>query len=259
MSYDDFRLSVEELALAMSTEGRAEIAQSMMVAQLGKMEQEEARLRLLTAGHSLLARGWLTLEADGTLHLVDSMARVARVLSGADFSIRYSRSYPTADFSLAFHFGEGCILGHRIEQGVVHHISEVGDNDSVIQEGVGFFDVVNTAAFASPPFEISKELLELIKDDPAPVVIDLRLSRAGVPDEARAMLTEDLSQVRYRGSVLRVEYNENKAPVSDRGLLILCGPQRLWLLRPFLRENRQYVTFLPGTEQSFREEVAALL
>lgn len=256
---NDFLLSVEELALAMSLVGRPESGHNLMAAQLGAMKQEEARIRLLTAGHSLMARGWLAMDAQGTMHLADSVARVARVLSRADFSIRYGRAHQNAEFSLAFHFGEGGIFAHRIEQGVVHHIAEVYDRDTVIQGGMDFLEVSQAHPFTCPSVTLPYNLLAEVKDERDVSSILQRLRAATVPQETGVLLAEDLYNARYRGSVLRVEYDENNVPRSDRGLLILRGPERLWLLLPIPGKGEPSVTVQPGTEESFRQQVVALL
>ena len=259
MENDGFLLSVEELALAMSIVGKPEMAHSVMVAQLGDMRQEEAHARLLTAGHALMARGWLMMDAQGAMQLADPLIRVARALSRADFSIRYSRSQPSADLSLSFHFGESGIFAHRIEQGVVHHITEVQGSSVVIQGGQEFFELAQTGRFTCPSAEIPEDLLNEIKDGEDASSILERLEQAGVPDETRTLLTEDLHKVQYRGSILRVEYGQDNVPRSDRGLLVLRGPKRLWLLRPLIQGEKRCVTVVPGTEETFQQEVAALL
>ncbi|RLC73464.1 MAG: hypothetical protein DRJ03_26455 [Chloroflexi bacterium] len=259
MPTNDFFLSVEETAMAMSIVGQPEEAHSLMAAQLGEMGQEEAHIRLLTAGHSLIARGYLSMDTEGNMHLAEPIAHVARALSRADHTIRYSRSYRNVDLSLAFHFEKKGVFAHRIEQGVVHRITQVSSEEAVIQGGLDFFNLAEIHPFTCPITEISQGLLDQIKDDPAYVVIHRRLTHARVPAETCDLLTEDLSNTQYRGSILRVEYDENNAPISDHGLLVLRGPERLWLLRPFVREGERYVTLLPGTEEAFRREIVTLL
>jgi hypothetical protein len=86
-----------------------------------------------------------------------------------------------------------------------------------------------------------------------------RLEQAGAPQETRKLFIEDLHESRYRGSILRVEYDTNNTPRSDRGLLVLRGIERLWLLRTFQQNDKAFVTVLPGTESIFRQEVSELL
>lgn len=259
MERSDFCLSVEEVALAVSMAGQPEVAHGLMMAQLGTMPQEEVRARLRAAGHSLLARGWLAMDAQGEMHLADPLTRIARVLSRADFSIRYSRSHRNAELALTFHFGEEGIFAHRLEQGVVHHIVEVQDTDAVIQGGLEFYEVANVHPFNVSSVEVPQDVLDAAKDEGHAGPVLKKLKAAGVPEETRTLLAEDLVGVQYRGAILRVEYGEDNTPRSDRGLLVLRGPERLWLMRALVRDGKPAVILLAGTEEIFRREVAALL
>ena len=259
MNSIDLRLSVEEVAFTLSAVNQPGMAHDLMIAQLGDMQQEEARVRLLAAGHSLMARGWLSMDEQERIHLADPLARVGPVLSHADFSIRYTRSHQSVDLTLSFHFAEGDIFTHTMEQGVVHHITKVPSTAAVIQGSLAFFEVNQTSPFACPSAEIPYALLEKIKDEEDTSSILRYLQESNVPPETQALLTEDLHEARYRGSILRVEYGEDNVPRSDHGLLVLRGPDRLWLLRPRLEEGEALVTILPGTEEVFRREVTALL
>jgi hypothetical protein len=255
----DFLLSVEEMALALSIVGQPQAAHDLMAAQLGDMEQEEARVRLLTAGHALMARGWLAMDEQGTVHLAEPVARVARVLSRAEFTIRYSLFDQQLDLSLAYHFGEGGIFSHNLEQGVVHHIVEVQGVDAVLKGGLEFLNVAEARPFACSPATFSEDLLNEIKNEEDVSAIAHRLQEAGVADETRVLLAEDMGTAHHRGSIMRVEYDEGNNPISDRGLLVLRGAERLWFLRPRPEEGGIMVTAMPGTEDVFRREVTALI
>jgi hypothetical protein len=259
MPNKNFSLSVEEVALVLSMMDRPNEAHNLMITQLGDMDQDEARARLLAAGNSMLARNWLILDQDGTMHLSEDVVPVAYILSDADFSIRYNRSHSNMDVSLSFHFREESIFAHGIEQGVVHHLREVENANDAIQGGESFFKLDQASPFTCSNSEVPYNLLEQIKDEEDFSSILKPLEKFGVPEETRTLLAEDLHEVQYRGSVLRVEYGEDNVPKSDEGLLVLRGPERLWLLRPFDRDGERYVTLLPGTEEVFRQEVSAIL
>jgi hypothetical protein len=258
MKNNDFLLSVEEIALAMSMVDKPDAAHGLMAMQLGDMSQEEARIRLMTAGHSLIARGFLSIDEEAMAHLAAPLARVARVLTGADYSIRCSRSYPEADIYLSFHFGEGGIFAHAVEQGVVHHVVELEGTDDVLEGGLAFFEMGEMTPFSCPSAEIPDSLLTEVKDEEDVTVVGNRLKQAGVAEETQVLLAEDLAKTLYRGSILRVEYDEDNQPISNRGLLVLRGQERLWFLRPSQTEGETMVTVLPGTEEVFRREATTL-
>jgi hypothetical protein len=255
-----FRLSVEEIAVALTLIGKPELGHDLLVTQSGAAPgQDEVRSRLLAAAHSLISRGWLAVTPEGTVGLADSLARVARVLAQADFSIRYSRSYRDAEMLLTYHFVQGGIFEHRLEQGVVHSITELEDAAAVVQGGLNFFEMAQLPTFSFPPLDVPGSLLDEIKDADDPKSVSDRLTDYGVARETADVLAEDLADTEYRGSASRVEYDANDTPTADRGFLLLHGQQRSWILRPFDRQGTPFVTLMPGTADAFSREVAALL
>lgn len=254
------RLSVEELALALTQIGQPEVARNLIITHLGaEISPPDVHARIMSAGHSLMARDLLSISEDGSLLLAESLLRTAHALSKADFSIRYSRSHPQADFLLTYHYSAGNIFKHQIEQGVVHHIKEFQDWDQAIQDGIPFFGIPATSLTFPPTTEISKSVLDDIKDEEHRDVAVRKLVSAGVSEELAMHLGEDISTPQYRGSALRVEYRADGAPYSDQGLLILCGHERIWLFRPFIREDVPLLTIVPGTQLAFHQEISSLI
>ena len=256
----DLRLSVEEVALGISTLGYPDLAHNLMIAQLGSMTKEEMRSRLLSAVHALLARGLVTLSRPDTIHLENGLKKVAEILTQADYSIRYQRSYQNAQFLISFHLFEGQVFKHEVEYGVVHHIRQEQGVDSVIQEGITFFEPASVPFITSrTDIPIPQEVLEDLKDKDDVDIVYQQLKQIMVNDEVAELLSVDLVRFKYRGSVLRVEYDEHKKPRSESGLLILGGEDRIWLIRPPDQTSKDYAHLLPGTRNSLSSEVASLI
>lgn len=255
----EFLLSVEELALAFSALGQPQMAHDVMVAQLGNMSADEAHARLKTAGHSLLARGWLTLDAEARLHLASNLERAVAALVHPVFSLRYHRSQPRGEWSAAFHFLNGAIIAHRVEQGVLHHLVELHDPAAVIQQGVEFFDLAQAPVFAAPSNRLSGDILVALKEMDAATLERQLQSQPSLSNVARQWLSEDLLSTRFRGSALRVVYTADHAPTSERGLLLLAGPQRVWLFRFDGPDAAAPVEVMPGTAAQFALEIQSLL
>ncbi len=257
MTTTDFFFGVEELAVVMSVAGSPEMAHSFMVAQLGDMSKEEARARLLSATHSLLARGWVMLGTQGETLLAEPILALAKVLTKSDFSIRLNRSYPTAELLLSFHFSNGSIYSQAIEQGVVHRITCIQDKETVIQKGLEFFEIETLADFGFSPFEVPMALLNEVKNLEYALILQ-KLQEAHVSEPLAEILAADLSSVQYRGGTLRVEYPDQKSPQSEKGFLILRGPERLWLLRLLKKDMEVSVILLPGTKETLSLEMSHL-
>lgn len=258
MNTIDLRLSVEEVAFILSTIDQPDMAHNLMIAQLGDMEQIEARARLLAAGHSLLARAWVNIDESGQVSLSEPIERLAQILTCADFSIRYDRAYRPFELTLTFHFRDASIFSQSIEDGVIHHITEVQGETEVLRQGLTFF-AVEDVNVDCPVAEIPYSVLEQIKDEEDLSIILSTLKKWGVPENTGQLFAEDLQNVQYRGSVMRVEYEDDNRPRSDEGLLVLRGPDRLWFLRPFIQEEKDYLKIFPASIARFYKEVAAIL
>ncbi len=253
----EFALSPEELALVFSLIGRPEAGQRLMAAQLGEISEAEARARLLAAGHSLIARGWMALSNEGPV-LNEDLARAAHLLARADFSLRYSRATSNAEFNLAYHFSQDAVLEHRLEQGVVHRLNDIADVAAVVKGGVVFFGLPQAEPFQCPPATLQYSLLNELKNLDDPAQIDRRLQGAGIAEEIRPLLAEDLARPQYRGSALRVQYDAQGNLFSEKGFLLLHGPRRLWLIT-LSGPDPAIATLSPATVQAFSQQVMALL
>jgi len=255
-----FRLSVEEVAVALSLIGKPGLGHDLLAAQLGTtLSQDEIRARLLAAGHSLISRGYMAVTQEGAVGLADDLARVTRVLAQADFSIRYSRSDPAAEMLLTYHAGEGGFFEHRLEQGVVHNITEVENADAIIGGGLDFFEAAQASDFSFSPVDVPGSLLDEVKDTKEWLMVSRRLTDCGIADDAAELLAEDLVDATYRGSALRVDYDAHGVTTSNRGFLLLQGHERLWILRPFEQQGKPFVMVMPGTAEAFSQQMAALL
>ncbi|HOS78715.1 MAG TPA: hypothetical protein PLJ24_00465 [Anaerolineae bacterium] len=257
MSDAGFLLSVEELALALSALGQSQMAHDIMVAQLGNMSADEAHVRLKTAGHSLLARGRLTLDAEARLQLAPDLERLVSALIQPAFSLRYHRSQPRGEWSAAFHFLNGAIVAHRVEQGLLHHLVEIHDAAMVVQEGVEFFEIAQALPFEMPASHLPADFLTALKDANAAVLEQHLRAQLYLSEIVQQWLRQDLLNSRYRGSALRVVYTAEHIPTSERGVLLLGGAERVWLFR--FNGPDAPMDMLPGTVSQFTQEIQALL
>ncbi len=258
MAAIDVILTAEEAALALTIVGYPEKARTLMANLFGEIEEMEMRGRMLAAGHSLMARGFLVLNTQMQPLLDENLARIAHTLARADFSIRYSYSLAQAEFALVYHFRGSQIFAHRLEQGVLHRITEITDRNDIIKSGLTFFGIPQAEPFSAAPLEMPYPVLERLKDETDPATIEEGLRQAGADGEAVRWLAADLAQPRYRGAAIRVDYSPEGAPLSDRGFLFLHGPRRLWLMHLLTGEDPVRVRIVPATVQAFQEAIVAL-
>ncbi|NJN66779.1 MAG: hypothetical protein HC884_08715 [Chloroflexaceae bacterium] len=260
MATEALRLSVEELALILNHLGQPEAGRGILTAQLGAdLTQEEVHARLMASSHALMARGWLEIDSEGKITIDPNLVRATRIITRPAFSLRYSYSTPEVEVLTTYHFGEGTIFEHFLEMGLVHNLVELSSQEEVIQRGIDFFQLALTPDFTCSDATVSNDVMNSVKDAKDQGTVLRKLQQAGIPEDTRLLLAEDIRTSLYRGSILRIEYGADNAPQSNRGLLVLRGSQRLWLLRPVSRKETNLVHILPGTEHRFRQEVAELL
>lgn len=261
MNQGTFRFSVEELTYLLAMSGFRDEGRALLAGTFDEeLNDDQLEQRMLTAAHSLMAREMMAVGGDGTINLEENTADLAKVLVAADYSFRFSKAVSDGEMAgeLAFsiHHAQNQWVEHTIEQGVVHQLSVFDDTERVVGDALSFLEPPRAAGqFA--PFDAPGALLEVLTNpDPA---ISHRLRQAGVPADLIPLLAVDASEAQYQGSIMLVEYDENKSPVSNHGALLLQGPERLWLLRPTVRGDETTFTILPGSAQSVESELRRLM
>jgi hypothetical protein len=260
MSTRTLRLSADELAYSFAQSGRADLAQGILQSTTdAELAAEDVLQRLLAAGHVLLARKLLSIAEDATPLLADDLRWVVNVLVAAPFSLRYTMATVEAQFVLTYHAFASGVVEHTIDQGVVHSITEHMQPREAVNGGVEFFRIAGLQNPLASQGEIAKKLLDEAQASDDVDAARKLLAGATLPSQLYDRLAEDLVHTTYRGTVLRIEYGPKGEPTSDRGLLLLGGVERLWILKPFQRPAGDFVTVIPGSEAIFRREVASLM
>jgi hypothetical protein len=250
---------VEELALALSMKGQPIMAHNLLDYHLGPMEKEDVEARLYTAGHSLLARGWLTIDDEGETQIRDRLNDVVSILHESDFSIRFSRASKFEESILTYHFNGKKKLEHFIDMGVVHHIRRINGMEAVIEGAFTFFEADRLKKFSSPSFIVPYKLFEYLCGVEDINTIRKELEKAGIQENVIDYLAEDLAQSIYRGAIIRIEYPGDEIPQSSQGIFTLESMNRLWLLRPREEDNGLSVEVFPGTKKAIHDEVIRLV
>ncbi|HEY1016299.1 MAG TPA: hypothetical protein VGE07_26550 [Herpetosiphonaceae bacterium] len=261
MNEGTFRFSVEELTYLLAMSGFRDEGRALLAGTFDEeLNDDQLEQRMLTAAHSLMAREMMAVGGDGSINLEENTAALARVLVDADYSFRFSKAVSDGEIAgeLAFsiHHAQNQWIEHTIEQGVVHQLSVFNSTERLIGDALSFLEPPRGAAqFA--PFDAPGAVLEVLTNPDA--AVSHRLRQAGVPADLIPMLSVDASEAQYQGSIMLVEYDENRSPVSNHGALLLQGPERLWLLRPTVQNGETIFTVLPGSAQAVEQELRRLL
>lgn len=253
------RLSTDELAFAFLVNDQPVAAQQMLLSSVGReLSKEEAQGRLSAAGNILFGQGLVDIREDGSLISSPILSEVARVLTAAAATLRFSLSSPAGQAVLSYHFINDAIYEHWLERGVVHVIARV--SEEAIAEGcVNFFDLAerpeSPTADALLPDAVFRQAMR--QTDVAAAADMLRSH--GVEESLCALLAEDMVQTQAIGDMLAIYYSgAERAPMSDEGRLVVLGQKRYWLFQPLRQGDEVWVKLLPSTMASMREHAQQL-
>lgn len=264
MAAQGVRLSVEELAFAMGVLGGGEMASGILQAVLGQREKAEMDGRLYAAGHSLMARGLLTVDvASQSKELDGRLSSMVEVMLASDFTLRCSRSARGEEQVLNLFFRRGQIVSERVIQDVVCEIEPLASADEAAEQVRRFFGLPaggRAAGTQGSAGTIAADLLDQIRQTTpgaSAEEVAQRLQEAGLAAQPARLVAEDLLAPDYRGAVLRVD-NVGGRAVSERGFLILKGQARFWLLaiRP---QEPPVLEVLAGSGSRYRAAFRGLL
>lgn len=243
------RLSVEEMAYLLGLLGGEQEAGEFLRTVLGEVEPKELTGRLLSAAHSLLARGWLAL-VDGQLRSLDpDVQMVIRGVLQSHYSLRFSKTIFGEEAIVTYFFKGPLITEYRTEQAVVCHLEVIPDWGAVLNRGVEFMEVPEgdqasvLGTLSADVFQRAREQAETGRKDEA---VEL-LEKGGLSSFARP-LAEDMASARWRGSVLKCRPSP-PGVVSNQGFLVLKAARQMWL---FEITNQSDLVVLPGNRRNFR-------
>jgi hypothetical protein len=206
-----------------------------------------------------MARGLLEVDASGSVHLDEALARAVRPLAKADFSIRVSCSHGGAELARSYHFVGSGVISQEVDRDIIYTLVEFPSRDAALASCVAFFDTEDAAAFAADPATVPMGSLDEIQKTADPEAVHATLAAAGMPQSVRAMFVPDFQGVVFRGGLLRVDFGQPSGPTSNRGTLILRGPQRLWLMRILPEGDTARLLVMAGSKESLRREILALI
>lgn len=250
-----FSLSVEELILALYVIGCQEAAAGILHMSFDPMSDEELEIRLVTAGHSLAARGWLTVdEAAGTKELHPVLAQTVRAVSDAAHTLRLSKQTQEEETALGIHvLADGTMVAHQVERGFIHRIDRLDGFEEVLMVAERHFglywqeetDLSQDEALVWP--ELDPDAAELLE----------MLAKAGMPEQLRVRLAEDVMSSDDWLAMMRVEYDQEREPHVEHGVMLIQGKERFWIMYPQDGDEESFQVEL-GTREAMERVVRGL-
>ena len=252
---NSIRLSIEEMAYLLGVLGGGVQAGQFLRTTIGEKDDKEIEGRLISAAHSLLARGWLILENNQQKKIDGEIQRVLEQMLGSSYSLRFSKIQKGKEDIVAYFFHDSKILEHRIDSGAVCCLEAMNSWDDYFQRSASFLEIPDTIQFLEKEESIilPADLLQSVKEEAEKCdgkSAAERLVKNHVPPSVANLLAEDMAIVNWRGSGLKTSPKGDKVD-SEGGFLILKGQRRMWFFEIIL-PKQDHVRILPASKEGFR-------
>ena len=251
-------LGIEEYSFALGLAGYPEAAKVLLVASFGQLTAEDEHGRLLSAGHSLMARKLLFLE-EGVPTLAGEFRALLVALTEYDFAISFMRKSETVADTILYTVCAGGIVEQRLEQGVICQIQTLSDIPAIALAGIQFFGISlhtdDLRAEAALPRAVLSRALDTVAQAPDRTLGTLL--EAGLPEPLATALAGSFTQMESRGLVTRLDNTDGRVALTQE-ILFLRGNGRAWLFPALSGADKEHVRVMPGTPAAFGQLVVGL-
>lgn len=252
-----FRLSVAELAFALANSGALEAGFAYLQTVLGDIEPERFADWMTVASHSLIARGLLDVQPDGSYGELNSdLQLIARAMVRDERTLRCHRAQQGPDGAIEQYvsilFDADVIVAHWIEQSVVASVEVIpslSDATAKIALFIGAQANRGTLEEAREPQTIPVEQLGRLRQ--AAHKLDAGQMREKLRPYVDAIWLSEFAATLTAadavwGDVLRIE-RVNEEVVAERGFLFVSSSDAAWLLQSFTPDG-SLLEILPASQ-----------
>lgn len=255
------RLGIEEVALAMSILGHPDVAKALFITTFGDLSPDDEEGRLLAAGHSLMARGLLSV-ANGESKLDADFAKFMDILIGPTSILQFSLRSGEDEEALTYFFKGAARVEQRVDQGVVYNFRSIQNTSEIFESTRQLFGVTQAVTEPTeihPEVKVPMSLLDKARDPSinTPGALTRMFEQANVPSTLSRMLAQDFLATRGRGTAMLVENRQGQL-VSDHGFLVMKSAERTWLF-PLFEQGEAYARVLLATHESFTQQTQLLI
>lgn len=267
-------LSTEEMALVYSLLSLPASAKSLLFEMYGELPPAIVEEKLVTASHSLIARGMVTLSEKVTVILHDKIAEIFTPLILFKNKLQviyndYGREEDPIVRATDYYLGnKGFFTSHEIDLGVVHHLFH-GELSSLAEFVTGNLrlpvqnseDLQNNLSGKSSSIKMADYPdLEAMGQTQAHAA----LRSIGFESSIAEPLSEAICNPIRRGSAILVDVSSETLETKDYsktgpGFFWLIGEKSNWIMSFDDTDKETIATILPGTAQMAEKLLKRLL
>jgi len=267
-------LSTEEMALVYSLLGLPTSAKTLLFEMYGELPPQIVEEKLVTASHSLIARGMVTLSEKVTVILHDKIAEIFTPLILYKNKLQvlcndYGREEDPIVRATDYYLGKkGYFTSHEIDLGVVHHLFH-GDLPSLAEFVTGSLRLPGQNSEESPDNLSEKSFPLKMADYPALEEMGqaqalAMLKSNGFEPSIAEPLSEAICNPVRRGSAILLDVNSETLETKDYsktgpGFFWVIGEKSSWIMSFDDTDMETIATILPGTPQMAEKLLKKLL
>ena len=248
-----FSLTASEFAFCFVHNNRKDVALTILNSNFPDESSISTQFdRLMTEARvSLLARGWMKINQDGTVLLAQKLASAISAVAGYDYVLQLNIVRPNLSASGTIHVIKNRLFTAVLRPGQDIYVVEYGDI-SMLPTYISklFLDFSQTDL----QIDVREEKITYPQLVDAMGKNDMTLSAkiltgAGVVPETANLLAQDLLHNLYQGSIVRINLDSHASQEEINGsvkplLLLLRGQQRSWVYRFTPTEDQGYLILM---------------
>lgn len=264
-----FSLSVDEIGLSFSLISQSDVGRSILMNTYGDISRESIEDKLISASHSLLARGAVKISSTGAVVLDESieLALFPLVKYKNLIQVLLTGSNDKVPEIVNVYIGEnGTFTSVRINMGVVYELfhSRVDDIPGLIYKLLDLpVPDKKIKDIGDQPVHVKMSgLVELMSGPQADMNINLR--KLGVVDDWAIEFQSDLKTPKKRGSVVITNVTSDNAEQNNNaetgaGFLYLSGRYQTWVFVFEKADEQSQAQLMIGTELSIKNTLSQMV
>lgn len=226
---------------------------------------DEIDTQLERTRQTLVDRGYLKVQPDGSVVLDNSVASLAEAAASAGHTLIVSHANPDAPSRLRLiHLASELIVEQEILPNGEVVLTAVSDWEALWQRLEGFFNVPES--LAAPGFPLTLTEAEFAETRRLALVGEIEachafLNHLGIPDEIAEVLASVMAEGQNAGS-LSVLHREAKGMYYEKSLAWLTGTHGAWrmqLLEPLERGQPTDVRLIPASTAEIQQCLADMV
>lgn len=258
-SIQKISLSNEEVALVYSLINLPQVGKTLLVDAYGDLSKDQLEEKMITASHSLLARGAVHFSDRGTVHLDSSLEEVFYPLAQYKNMLQILLNNGEAGLSVIDNYisKRNTFTSNEVDIGVIHHIfhGPVMELSTFLQSRMKLPAVISNEleqAFLNPQPGIKLTDYSELEDKKSARLIVETLRAKGFNSEISIALSQDILAPVFRGSISVINISSDKPhprvlQETGEGFIWLVGKISSWILHYRHGDEKAVATVLPGT------------